>query len=141
MPQSFSVDALPAIPYSGNGGVRAPFHSPIAARERSPGFQYDATHAFETVSVPGAQLTVAQAIGDRNGQAAGIEGYLFQNGTFQPVMFPGASSTCACGIHNRGVYQQFAQPGCQYTGLSGINDQRVVVGSSTCGNFIATPLP
>jgi hypothetical protein len=89
------------------------------------------------------------------------QAFLYQNGTFQPISYPGAASTSANGIndgsdivgaytlpgstviygfiYHGGVYSPFDQPNCNGSIPQGVNNHGAIVGETCNGAFVAIP--
>jgi probable HAF family extracellular repeat protein len=86
--------------------------------ERSPGFQYEpATGDFQTINVPGAQLTIAQCINDL-GAVCGLAefpgnvstGFILENGAFTQVAVPNTTDNNLYGLNSSGQAVGCARP-------------------------------
>jgi hypothetical protein len=125
-------------------------------------------HSFASVSPPG-NFVYVYATGINNlGDIVGwtdYDGFLYQNGQFQTITYPGASETEALGINDSGVivgwyisgssiagfslvngqYTSIAYPGARYTLINGVNAAGQVVGEysldgNTYRGFVTSPL-
>lgn len=122
----------------------------LAAALRSSSFAQTA-YSYKTIVVPGAGLTMAFGINDKDQvvgaynatEASNSHGFLLSDGTFTEIYFPGGSGTVPFAINRSGtiagyyfapegfyhgfvlkdgVYTDVLYPGAQVTYLLGIND-------------------